>query len=466
MRYITLILSSHFLYRFYILNDQQERSFQQEQYEHLLEETRILKEQIEEVNKLREKLAESEKWMEQFQQNLEIREQNIQEMLNYSIAKESYNFNYQHNIIDRIISVCYSKTANQNEIAKNLIGLAKKSYVLHDALLLYTQNIQTKKVMPKIIFLNTLLEEFNPTIDSTTKAYYDKVDCYIVVPLYEGKYPFDTVIHEIIHADMEIFENDSKPYNSDLSKQKYYLAIKRTLINIKNFLNQNLKSNFDFKDNEHHYEMGKELFYWLFPQYLSANEISKYIDKIRDADLDLNHNFCWLSNKTPLMQALSYDNEALADALLTEGATLTGTAREINMLKLFNSFAHEWINKNTGKLEINNHNYLIKINERNITKHDQLLIEEPCERDKFLSEFNYFEDLLSSYRYEEGKIDDEVIARFVQVIAKHQFEQNIVHILEPLEDFWLDVIHPFTEEVSDFYGIASNMCLPLESLEY
>jgi hypothetical protein len=263
-------------------------------------------------------------------------------MLNYPIAKECYQFtkNNEVKIIDSIISVCYSKTIDQKEIAKNLILLAKKSYIIHDALLIYANEIQIKKGKPEIIFLNTQINEFDPTIKESTKAYYDRVNGYIAVPFYEGKYPFDTIIHEIIHADMEIFENNSKPYNTDLLKQKYCFAAKSSLIYIKDFLNKNFKSNFDFKAYKDHHEMGKELFYWMFPQYLAENEISKYISKINETNLDLNHNFCWLSHKTPLMEALNYGNEALADTLLTKGATLIGTPREVRILKAFNSFAN------------------------------------------------------------------------------------------------------------------------------
>jgi hypothetical protein len=114
---------------------------------------------------------------------------------------------------------------------------------------------------------------------------------------------------------------------------------------------------------------------------------------------------------------------------------------------------------------MNNQNHFIKHKEENATNYDQPLNEETCERYKFLNELDYFEDILGSYNYSEDKIDDEVIARFVQVIAKYKFEPSIMHIIEPMEVFWQDAIHPFTEELSQFYEI-NNMCFPMEHSEY
>jgi hypothetical protein len=306
------------------------------------------------------------------------------------------------------------------------------------------------------------------------------------------------MIHELAHKAMDIvFKNGSDPYNSAVTKEKYHNAIKNTLLNIQAFIKQDFGLDIIFKNENDTWQMGKTLSTILFPQYLDEENIQNFISALQQYNLNINDEFSWLNDGcTPLGLMLGTLRFGLASALFEAGASIP--PETIHKAAIFSPKYAEgslnilnWVLENAKEININYRDQLgmtaldytenpqmIKVlisvgaiayppNYQpvcsiDIDKNESITVEE--------EELSALETLLNFYNqdqaYGQSEEDAEFIVRLPQIIAGGLYKGKIVEVLEPLAEYWQEVISPAVVVYQEQYDISENCLATLDYVDF
>lgn len=402
--------------------------------------------------------------------NVALREQNHLNLMQHPLINYSPNLFYKNYLFESLISVCYSIIFNKKDVEEFLLNLMAQSYFIEDILSVVGSSILSNSDEPfSIALLGENIEEYDPTLDKNSGGGYNTLSNRILVTNENLELNKEFIIHELSHKAIDlIFDNGADPYSNSNSKDQYHLAIKNTLLNIKEFIKQDFGLDINFENQDDTWQMGKVLSTILFPQYLSTQNIGEFISFFKEYNLNINKKFSWLGGALPIgifLQTLKFD---LADELIANGAVIpelkNSLALSLDMDLL------DWILENFSEVDIN-----LKDQEGmtalDYAQDSQIIaklislgaIAYPTSYELIcLADYEYpeneedidannqlyaLEKLLNFYNqgYDQSDEDAEFIVRLPQIITAGLYEGPIVEIFKPVAEYWHEVISPAAE---------------------
>lgn len=420
------------------------------------------------------------------EENIALREKTSLELLKHPLI--DYCPSDRSSIIESLLAVSYSKIITKAEVITKLTPLLNKSPIIDNILSVMAISTTINQVKPfSIALIDEKMEIYDPVMGDCG-GYNNDIINRIVVTNEDAKLNLEFIIHELAHKTMyKLFDNDAKPYNNESSKEKYHSAIKNTLLNIQNFIQQDFGLEIKFEDQNDTWKMGKTLSTMLFPQYLADNGSQEFISSLKKYNLNIDDKFSWLDGYTPLGVALSTQRFELASSLVKAGATIRPDmihkAAEVNSSEILN-----WILENQSTIDIN-HKDCEGLTALDYASDPQIIktlisavaiayppnfepicdIDPKCqdtEEDSIIitEQLHALEKLLNFYNqnYVQSDEDAEFIVRLPQIIAGGLYKSKIIDVLEPQAEYWQEIVSPVAELYQEQHD-TSEICLaPLD----
>lgn len=392
--------------------------------------------------------------------------------------------NDRSSIIDNLLSISYSTVITKEEVTYKLGKLLNQSSIIDNVLSVTAASTIIDSNTPlSIALINDEMAEYDP-LNGDAGGYYISSNNRLVVTNKNLELNVGFLTHELAHQVMDsIFDNDSDPYDRT-SKDKYHNTIKDTLLNIHKFVQQDFGLSIIFEDPNNTWKMGKDLSSMLFPKYLEGNNIKKFIVSFKNHNLNLNDQFPWLKGSSLLSEVMSCIKFEIADKLVESGANIPFIPNYMAYPDILN-----WFISNKQKIDLDYADCAGKT-VLDYTDGDQDLIHKlitnadiyppnynpicvvnyECPKGEYntieiIEQLLALEKLLNFYNqnslYNPESEDAEFIVRLPQIIAEGLYKGKIVEILEPLAEYWHEVVSPAAAEY-----ISKHDVLSLESFYY
>lgn len=403
------------------------------------------------------------------------RELSHSELINHPLI--DYCPKDRSSIIDNLLSISYSTVITKEEVTYKLGKLLNQSSIIDGVLSVIAFSTTIESDTPlSLALINDEMAEYNP-LRKNSGGYYSPSNNRLVVTNKDLELNVGFVTHELAHKAMDIFDNNSKPFN-EFSEAKYHNAIKATLLNIHQFIQQDFGLKITFEDQNNTWKMGKDLSSMLFPQYLEGNNIEKFILSFKNHNLNLNDQFPWLKGNSLLSKVMSYGKFEIADKLVEAGANIPFIPNYMTHPDILNWFIHnnkkidldyvDCDNKTVLDYADGDHDLIHKL----ISNADVYppnyspicVVNYECPKGEYntieiIDQLSALEILLNFYNqnssYNPESEDAEFIVRLPQIIAEGLYKGKIVEILEPLAEYWHEVISPAATEYISKHDSAS-----------
>ncbi len=414
----------------------------------------------------------------------------LEELKQYPLIKYCPNAYFGADIIDSLASVTYSKIFNYQQFKHSVEPSLSKSIVLKDCFASVALTPLADNA-PTIALVGEDITEFNPTRSKNVGGYHHSLINQLVVTNSNGKIHLPFMAHEFAHKLMDLlFDNNSNPYPKDDAeiKLKYHRAIKEVLLNIKEFIKNEFGIDFKLDDNETTWDIGKKLCTILFPEAIQGDEliIKGLVGILQENNLNINQSVSWLRNS--YLEEVAYTLKfETADLMIKNGFELkhnilitavAGGHKQLldwyleqenidpNFQNQFGNSAIDWSeDAQITKLlisagaEIYSSKYFEKIcsvNDNFVGKKEL-----PSSLKNNLEAIKWFLVLyLQSDSYDQAEEDCEFIVRLPQVIAEGLYEDKVINILAPLNQYWEDVVSPRATAFQNEHE-TDGICLPL-----
>lgn len=423
------------------------------------------------------------------EKNIAIREKAHLELMNYPLLNYCPNSMYNPSVVDSILSISYSTAITKEEMADKLGNLINQSLIIQDVLSIIAISTTIDASKPfSIALIGDNMSLYDPT-NSNRGGYYNSKDNKLVVVNKNSELNLKVVTHELAHKTIDIiFNHKSKPYYSLIkaqfdskiyTKDKYHTAIKNTLLNIQSFIKKSSGLDIIFEDQNDTWKMGKSLSGILFPQ-----NIKEFISTLKQYNLNIDTKFSWLDGYSPLGYVLLSLDFELADTLVKAGASIHPTILHVS--SIFSSMELlNWFLENKQEIDINHKNCegmtaldyandpqmiknLISLGAITYSYNYQPICstDSECKDNEdntiTIKELSALNALLCFYNldsfYDKYNEDAEFIVRLPEIIAAELYQGKIIEILEPLVEYWQEVVSPAVTAYQDQYDI-SDVCL-------
>jgi hypothetical protein len=399
------------------------------------------------------------------EENITLREKNHKTLMNSPIVNHSPNPLYNSSPIKTLLSISYSSLHNSQKIENTLESVIEFPIIsdIYSVMSAFTHTTENKTT--SIAFVGDKISTHNPTLDDSTAGLADAHKARVTITNQEL---VETSVHELCHYALHaVFNNNAKPYNNEISKNKYHLAIKNTLLNIKEYLNLPIQ----FENQDDTYKLGKTLSSMILPAHLNKDGVQELISLFKNNHLDINGEYYWLNNESLLSTMLSSLQLDMADLLVENGASLLNIIPSEDLSVDMNLL--DWLLENAPYIDIN-HKDQEGMTALDYAKDDQISsklislgaiaypptynflcpanfkdpenIDEDNPFNKSLLAINKFLNIydLSSYGPEAEEV--EFIVVLPEIMAAGLYKGPIPKIVEPLMEYFQEEVSPDMQE--------------------
>jgi hypothetical protein len=392
-------------------------------------------------------------------------------------------------ITDNLSSITYSTMFNKHFFREEISKLIHKSSILAE---IFSSNAVSTTTAaektPSIALVSGDIQDHDPTFTSSTGGYNNHLTNMLVVTNKNQEINSPFLAHELSHKLMHLlFANDSNPYhkNSTEVETNYHQAIKKVLLNIKQFIKEAFDLDITIKDTDSTWEIGKKLSLILYPQHMKDNDIEDYISALKEHDLDINDRLPWLNYSSTLRTTLRFLKFDIANELVKHGVETSPLTLMLESY-LDNIEMLDWAlsNNQVDNINYRDENGKSALDHAENPKIIETLIsagakvyppdyEENCSINPNYKEPQDLSPILTKQLdtllwflgalhlpYEKSEEDCEFIVRLPQIIAADLYEGKIIDILAPMMEYWQEVISPAVQEYIEDHS-NSDICLPL-----
>lgn len=271
----------------------------------------------------------------------------------YPISNYSSNIKLGFSIVDQLKSCSYSNSINKTIFTREINKLIDiDSPVLIEVL--YTSAIKASNQDLKIDLLDKISNyypEIKQGIDGVCKDWGSLV---LVSNNNTDSMNTNTFVHELTHATMLTVLSKLKatPYKSFDKKgeELFDQALRSTLLNVKNYLNNNCQMNIYCDEQNSTFDIGSKLVKALSPDN-KVIEGERAVQELIDIVGNINAKF--LDSQTILQSAVRFNKDDIIKFLLLNGAEIKGSGLLNYIIQLNKTELLEWIIDNQINIDVN-----------------------------------------------------------------------------------------------------------------
>jgi hypothetical protein len=404
------------------------------------------------------------------------------------------NLQNGHSTKDLLLSSTYSSIITKELFSSHLTKLFHQSQVLTDVL--YANAISASNRQTLTIKLIDDCQKYDAS-HTDLRGYFSRYTNSVVIA--ENKFDqinLSTLAHELAHKAMLVtFKHNSNPYNSSLIHKPIFIkAVKDTLNNIKDYLNNNYQLTIAFNDEDSTYQMGKKLGS-LFNTKVSSKETVEFLFK---SAIDIHsNNYPWMSNTRYIEYFLGQKSFQALEVLIQRGEKINYydlqyeilVKNNLDFLKHFITIKPElsqkeffFFNKIADRAQLLGLNEIYSIIEHYLENNNNwsnwftnILFEyhkgyngeikystnSPA-NNIIDNNINVIKKLINIYieSYSKEKEHLEFVVALPQIMAEGEYKGAIIDIIQPLHDYWQQYITPAVQEYQQTAD-KSEFCLDM-----